>query len=106
MSDPILASIVGVLGTVVGSLGGAWVGALIQRDAKRTEQRIKSLEAKAERFRADLEAMQALEKVANEWLCSLGHASSPLAAKIILRDKTEAQTGHRPNLAPSDIRHA
>jgi hypothetical protein len=106
MNDPVIVSIVGVVGTVVGSFGGAWIGAVIQRDTKRVERKIELLRAKAERFRSELAAMQALENVAEEWLCELGQASSPPAAKIILRDRTEKQTTLRPSLAPSDIRRA
>jgi len=94
-----MMSIIGV----VGSLGGALVGALIQRDAKRNGIKLEMLKQTVERYRVEIAARQLEEAVAVEWLVSLNASANPTAAKLALRDKTENEHGVRPGLSPSDV---
>jgi hypothetical protein len=103
MSDPIIVSIVGVVGIVVGSLGGALIGALIQRDSKRNERKIGVLEQKVERYEAEIKATHAVEEVAEAWLVELGHEWSPRAAMLHLRRRTLEQRGVRPKISPGEL---
>jgi len=105
MSDPIIVSIVGVIGTVVGSLGGACIGALIQRDSKRHEKKIEALKQQVERFRKEIKARHAVEEVAEAWLVELGLEKSPRAAMLHLRRRTVEKRGDgaRPKISPSEF---
>ena len=42
--------------------------------------------------------------VAAEWLAELGAATTPRAAKTLLREKTEQQKGLRPGVGPAEVR--
>lgn len=104
MRDPIvIASIVGVVGTVVGSLGGVWIGAVIQRDSRRHEKKIETLKQRVEQLESEIRARHAVEEVAEEWLVELGHARSPRAAMLALRRRTVEQRHVRPRVSPSDL---
>ena len=95
MSDAIMASIVGVVGTVVGSVVGAWT----QREGKK----IGTLERKVERYRKEILARQAEEEVAAEWLFELGAGTSELAAKRALRRMTQKRRGTSPSIGPKEV---
>jgi hypothetical protein len=101
MSDPIIISIV----SVVGSLGGAWIGARIQRDSKRHEQKIEALKQKVEQYKTEIKAKHAVEEVAEAWLVELGIEKSPRAAMLHLRRRTVEKRGDgaRPKISPSEL---
>jgi seryl-tRNA(Sec) selenium transferase len=103
MSDPIIVSIVGVIGTAVGSLGGAFIGAYMQRNAKRDEQKIERLKRKVEQLTLEIVARQEEEEIAAEWLVELNPKFSALAAKRALRDRTEERREVRPKMSRSDL---
>ena len=96
MDAQILASAVAVVGTI----GGALVGALIQRDAKK----MTALQRRVDRYRAEIRARQAEEDVAAAWLVELGVASTERAAKLSLRQRTELERGIRPAIGPAEMR--
>jgi hypothetical protein len=98
MDSQVIASVIAVLGT----LGGAFVTAWVQRDSKR----ITLLEGKVDRYRTEIRARQAEEEVAVEWLAELGVASTARAAKTLLRERTEQQKGLRPAVGPAEVRNA
>jgi len=83
MDNQVIASLIAVLGT----LGGAFITSWVQRDSKK----ITLLQTKVDRYRAEIRARQAEEDVAAEWLAELGAATTPRAAKTLLREKTEVQ---------------
>ena len=85
---------------VVGTLGGGLVTAWAQREAKK----MAALEKRIQRYRNEIQARQAQENIAAEWLCELGVASSERAAKLLLRDRTEERRGLRPEIGPSGVR--
>jgi len=72
----------------------------VQRDSKK----ITSLQRKVDRYRAEIRARQAQEDVAAEWLAELGAATTPRAAKILLREKTELLKDLRPMVGPAEVR--
>jgi hypothetical protein len=98
MDSQVIASLIAVLGT----LGGAFVTAWVQRDSKK----ITLLESKVGRYRTEIRARQAEEDVAAEWLAELGAATTPRAAKTLLRERTEQQKGIRPGVGPAEVRDA
>ena len=85
---------------VVGTLGGGLVTAWAQREAKK----MAAMEKRVQRYRNEIQARQAQEDIAAEWLCELGVASSERAAKLLLRDRTEERRGLRPEIGPSGVR--
>ena len=95
MSDLILASVVGVVGTLAGSLVGAWT----QREAKK----IGVLERKVERYREEIRTRQAEEEVAAEWLFEHGESISQLGAKRALRRRTLERRGVSPRIGPNEV---
>lgn len=96
MDGQVSASIIAVLGT----LGGAFISAWVQRDAKK----LSALQRRVERYKAEIRARQAEEEVAAELLAELGKVSSARAAKLMLRDRTEERRGLRPNIGPAEVR--
>ena len=62
------------------------------------------MERKVERYKNDIRARQAEEQIAAKWLCELGIAATEATAKIKLRERTEQETGLRPEIAPSSVR--
>ncbi len=98
MDSQVIASVIAVLGT----LGGAFVTAWVQRESKK----IASLERRVDRYKAEIRARQAEEEVASEWLAELGAATTPRAAKTLLRERTEQQKGLRPGVGPAEVRGA
>ena len=62
------------------------------------------MQRRIDRYRAEIRARIALEETAIGWLIELGVSSSPEAAKIKLRDRTEAERGLRPIIPPSEVR--
>jgi len=98
MDSQVISSVIAVLGTV----GGAFVTAWVQRESKK----IASLERRVDRYIAEIRARQAEEEVASEWLAELGAATTPRAAKTLLRERTEQKTGLRPGVGPAEVRDA
>ncbi len=96
MDSQVIASVIAVLGT----LGGAFVTAWVQRESKK----IASLERRVDRYKSEIRARQAEEKVAAEWLAELGVAATPRVAKTLLRERTEQIEGLRPNIGPAEVR--
>jgi hypothetical protein len=96
MDSQVIASLIAVLG----ALGGALVTFWVQRDSKK----ITSLQRRVDRYRAEIRARQAEENVAAEWLAELGAATTPRAAKTLLRERTEQQKGLRPGVGPAEVR--
>ncbi len=96
MDNQVIAALIAVFGT----LGGAFVTSWVQRDSKK----ITLLQTKVDRYRAEIRARQAEEDVAAEWLAELGAATTPRAAKTLLREKTEQQKGLRPGVGPAEVR--
>lgn len=96
MDGQIIASVV----AVVGSLGGALIGAMIQREGKK----LAALERRIERYRLEIQARQAEEDIAAAWLVELGAANSERAAKLALRQRTEIARGIRPCIGPGEMR--
>ena len=96
MDTTVTASII----SVIGSLSGAALGSWLQRDANR----MRALERKVLRYKAEIQARQATEQIACQWLVKLDQASSEKAALLALRKKTEQELGLRPRLSPSDLR--
>ncbi|MGA2633640.1 MAG: hypothetical protein ABSF16_05345 [Terracidiphilus sp.] len=84
---------------IVGTLGGALIGAFSQREGKR----ISRLEQKVEQYRVEIIARIALERAAMSWVYKENLANSLGAAQKELRDKAEAMCTHRPSLTPSDV---
>ena len=95
MDMQVISSVVAVVGT----LGGALIGAFSQRDAKK----IVVLKQSIERYKNEIRARQAEEETAAEWLFSLNASTSALAAKNALRDRTEAASGLRPFIPPGEM---
>lgn len=96
MSDVVLAALIGTFGALAGSV----IGAIVAREAKK----ISRLERRIDRYRDDIRARQAEENVTAKWLFELNVASSELAAKRKLRERTEEETGLRPLVGPADVR--
>ena len=96
MDGQIAAAILAVGGT----LGGSVIGWLSQRDAKK----VSLLERRVERYRTEIRSRQALEDVACRWLVEVNAATTELAAKRQLRDRTERDRGLRPSIGPAEIR--
>ncbi len=96
MEITIAASIIGVVGSLSGTLLGAW----LQRDSKRMQV----MERKVLRYQAEIKARQAVEQVTCAWLVEIGQFATKQGALRQLRNKTEETTGLRPSLAPSDLR--
>ena len=94
------AQIISAAIAVAGTFGGALVGVLVQRDAKK----MAALERRVQRYQHEIRARQAEEDVAAEWLSELGAGNSVLAAKRMLRDRTEERRGLRPGIGPSGVR--
>lgn len=84
---------------VVGTLGGSIVGWLSQRDSKTVAR----LERKVAKYAAEIRARQAEEDIACQWLVELNAARSIPAAKLKLRDRTEAERGQRPSFSPAEV---
>jgi ABC-type phosphate transport system auxiliary subunit len=95
------AQVVSSAVAVVGTLGGALIGALSQREAKK----ISMLERRLERYRNEIRARQAEEEAAARWLFSLNASTSELAAKRELRRRTEVESGLRPFIGPKEMGH-
>ena len=96
MDTQVVSSVVAVVGT----LGGALIGAFAQREAKK----IGKLERKVERYEDEIRARQVEEDAAAEWLFSLNASTSAQAVKIELRDRTEQECGLRPVITPSQMK--
>ena len=95
--DPIiLASLISVLG----ALGGAYLGAHTHQQASR----IHRLERRIERYRAEIRARMAEEDVACAWLVEQGIAATEHAAKLQLRERTETKHGVRPSMTPREVK--
>jgi hypothetical protein len=84
---------------VVGTLGGALIGTLSQREAKK----IGRLERRLKRYSDEIRARQAEEAAAARWLFSLNASTSELAAKRELRRRTEVESGLRPFIGPKEM---
>jgi hypothetical protein len=96
MNGQVVSSVIAVIGT----LAGAVIGALSQREAKK----IGVLERRIERYKREIRARQAEEETAAKWLCSLlPPGSSALAAKRQLRRRTEKESGLRPFIGPKEM---
>jgi len=93
------AQIVSSAIAVIGSLGGALIGGLLQRESKK----LRELELKVERFRKEIQARQKEEEVAAELLFMNGAAVSSLAAKRMLRRETEKRFAIRPTVGPREV---
>jgi hypothetical protein len=96
MDNQIIASAIAVAGTLIGAWIAAW--------AKRESEKKAALEKRIKRYKLEIRARQAEEDVAADWLFELGLASSPRAAKNLLRDRVEKLRGLRPGLNPSEMR--
>jgi hypothetical protein len=99
MDSQVVSSAIAVVGTLVGTLGGALIGYFAQREAKKVDV----LERRLERYRNEIRARQAEEESAAKWLYSLNAAKSALAAKRELRRRTEAESGLRPFIGPREM---
>jgi hypothetical protein len=96
MNGQVVSSVIAVVGT----LAGAVIGALSQREAKK----IGVLERRLERYKDEIRARQAEEETAAKWLCSLlTPAKSELAVKRELRRRTELESGLRPFMGPKEM---
>ncbi|HEX7912523.1 MAG TPA: hypothetical protein VF534_31150 [Paraburkholderia sp.] len=95
MDGQIVAAMVAVGGT----LGGSVIGWLSQRDAKALAR----LEQLSTKYANEIRARQAEEDIACKWLIELNAASSLLAAKRQLRDRTELERGLRPIISPAEV---
>lgn len=98
MDSEIVSSIIAVLGT----LGGGVITAWVMRDSRKFE----SLQRRVERYSAEIRASQAEEEAGCEGLVVLGAASTPIAAKNMLRDRTEQRKGLRPSIGPAAVKRA
>ena len=96
MDNQVISSLIAVVGTLAGSV----LGIISTREAKKVGR----LERKIERYKNDIRARQAEEQIAARWLCELGIAPTEVAAKIKLRERTEQETGLRPEIPPNGIR--
>lgn len=85
---------------VAGTLGGSLLTALVAREGKK----VKKLEARVDRYKADIRARQQEENIAARLLVELGYAATEVAAKNKLREVTELETGYRPFIEPSEVR--
>jgi len=99
MDAQVVSSAVAVVGTLVGTLGGALISASVQREGKK----IGELKQRIDRYQRDIRARQAEEATAAEWLFQLNVARSPLAAKRELRRRTEQESGLRPFVGPKEV---
>jgi hypothetical protein len=95
MDHQVLNSVVLVLGT----LGGASIGALSQRESKK----IGRLERRIDRYMREIRARQAEEETAASWLVSLGASTNVLAAKRELRRRTRQEHGISPTIGPQKM---
>ena len=85
---------------VAGTLGGSLLTAFLTREGKK----VRRLEKRIARYRADIRARQEEENAAVRLLVDLGYAATETAAKKKLREKTEADTGLRPFIEPSEVK--
>jgi hypothetical protein len=90
--SPLISATGPIIGTIVGAIGTY----LIQKDSKKTA----ALERDLARFRAEIRARYELEETTNSFLAEQGIASTPFAAKLMLRDLAEQRTGYRPSMHP------
>lgn len=93
------ASVSAALISVLGALGGAYIGSQSNQHAER----LAKVERRLERYRAEIRARQAQEKEMCIWLVELEEAESERAAKLKLRERTEARSGLRPRVAPNEV---
>lgn len=96
MDSVTISSLIGVLGTLLGSL----ITLLSQRDIRK----ISSMERKIDKLRREVIARQAQENVICQWLVELGQAKSVQSAQISLRNRAEQETGLRPSMSPSHLK--
>jgi len=87
--------------SVFGALGGAFIGS---RSGQQAEKLLK-LERRIERYHAEIRARQAQEKEACRWLVELRAADNEGTAKLKLRERTEARSGLRPSIVPSEVKN-
>lgn len=89
------------------TLGGALIGFFSQRDAKKTrklEEKVVNLKGRVERYREEIVARIALERVAMSLLHTNKLVTSEGAAQDLLRNEAQSMCGFRPSLAPRDVK--
>jgi len=93
------ATITSALITVLGTLGGTFIGVWSQRQDKR----LQSLQSRIDRYRQEIRARQAEEEIACTWLVEAGQAPTLRSALLSLRERTESECGVRPTMSPRDV---
>ncbi len=100
MDTQVALSIIGVIGTLGGSLGGAWIGNYSKGRAKK----VKAQKAKIEKYRIEIAARIYLERVAMHQLQINKICNSEADAQQRLRRKVGAIMGDRPEwLTPAQV---
>lgn len=94
--DPVVSA---ALISVLGALGGAYLGARGNEQAGR----ISRLEERTKRYRAEIRARMAVEDVACAWLVERGEAKTERAAMLKLRERAEQAHGVRPMVRPAEV---
>lgn len=95
MSGELAASIVSVIGSLLGVFLSYWI--------VRDQRKFSAMERRVERYKRDIKARIAEEEVAAAWLFELGVAESTRSAKLKLRDRAQNERGLRPFISPSEI---
>lgn len=95
MDSQVSASIIAVIGTVLGALVVVW--------SNRQSEKIARYEKRIEKYKAEIIARQYEEEVAANWLFDIGVSTSAIAAKKELRKRTLEMKGTRPKISPSEI---
>ena len=95
MNGELAASIVGVIGSLLGVALSYWI--------VRDQRKFAAMARRVERYKRDIKARIAEEEAASLWLVELGVAESTRSAKIKLRDRTQTESGLRPFISPSEI---
>ena len=98
MPEALWVALISSTATLLAAVGGWFFAYRLNSQSKQLAQREKRIVKLEQEVRARI----ALEKMACEWLGELEN-KTPRAIQLELRNRTQAQTGLRPRLAPADV---